>query len=141
MRRVSALPMRDRVELATMLSRLIAFRLLLVIAGFRRAHAVATRPSRADAPIRSAEHALRLAKIARLAARSGLVASPCLAACLALAWRLGRDGFDTTLHLGVRKQGGEFHAHAWLEWKGEKLLDTSDDPFASVASFGREHAS
>jgi hypothetical protein len=69
--------------------------------------------------------AVRLARLAHLAAHHGPVRGSCLPACLALARTLARLGVVTELHFGVRREGPSLQAHAWLEREGEVLLDTA----------------
>lgn len=60
--------------------------------------------------------ALRAAYAVRLAARYGLWRGNCLQRSLLLWWLLRRQGIEGSLHIGVRRQEGEFEAHAWVEW-------------------------
>jgi hypothetical protein len=47
----------------------------------------------------------------------------CLQQSLTLGWLLRRRGIDSQLRIGVRKQGGRFEAHAWVEHEGVVLYD------------------
>lgn len=59
-------------------------------------------------------------------ARWGPVRSRCLVRSLALRQLLRERGFDgAEIRFGVRMQGDEFHAHAWVELDGTVL---GDDP-------------
>jgi hypothetical protein len=40
-----------------------------------------------------------------------------------LWWMLRRQGIHGELHIGARKQGGRFEAHAWVELDGRILND------------------
>jgi hypothetical protein len=42
---------------------------------------------------------------------------------MTLWWMLRRDGVDGELHIGARKQGEKFEAHAWVELDGQVLND------------------
>lgn len=58
------------------------------------------------------------ARMARAAARRTLGRATCLEQSLALWWLLGRQGITCELRVGVRKNGEEFEAHAWVECGG-----------------------
>jgi hypothetical protein len=64
----------------------------------------------------------------RLAARSVAAAAArvapgdtCLAQALVLWWLLRRRGLDGGLRIGVRKNGEQLAAHAWIEYRGFNL--------------------
>jgi hypothetical protein len=59
------------------------------------------------------------------AARYGLVQPTCLEKSLALWWFLGRRGMASSLRIGTRKDGGRLEAHAWIEFGGSALNETS----------------
>ncbi|MBI3665495.1 MAG: lasso peptide biosynthesis B2 protein [Acidobacteria bacterium] len=65
----------------------------------------------------------RTAWLVDVAANHHVVPMRCLARSLALAWMLARRGISTQVKLGVRKDGEQFLAHAWLEWRGERVND------------------
>lgn len=46
---------------------------------------------------------------------------------------LRRRGNDAKVHIGGRKQGGEFEAHAWVECEGIALHDMDE---AEYSRFG-----
>ena len=47
----------------------------------------------------------------------------CLTQALVGEWMLKEAGFNTSLHIGIKKgEDKEFEAHAWIELNGEKLL-------------------
>lgn len=50
----------------------------------------------------------------------------CLPRSLSLWWLLRRRGIEGDLRLGVRKEGEEIKAHAWVEVGGVALNDGSD---------------
>jgi len=43
-----------------------------------------------------------------------------------LWWLLRHDGIETVLRVGVNRDGGTIHAHAWLEYRGVPLNDGED---------------
>jgi Transglutaminase-like superfamily len=61
------------------------------------------------------EHAMVTARMVRAAAWHGIGRPTCLEESLALWWLLGRRGIPVELHIGVRKTGEKFEAHAWVE--------------------------
>jgi hypothetical protein len=66
------------------------------------------------------------ARMVSIAAVHGICRSTCLDRSLAL-WALLRcQGIDSDLHLGVRKDQGNFEAHAWVEIDGRVINDTDD---------------
>ena len=42
---------------------------------------------------------------------------------LALGWLLARQGIASYLHVGIRKDGETFKAHAWVECGGATLIE------------------
>lgn len=70
----------------------------------------------------------RLAVAVRRASDYGLFAPTCLVRALALedlARRCGAE--DAVVRVGVRREGGAFEAHAWLELDGRVVGDTRDN--------------
>ncbi len=55
------------------------------------------------------------------AERHGLVHPTCLALSLTLWWLLERQGIESHLRVGIRKENGKFEAHAWVERDGAAL--------------------
>jgi Transglutaminase-like superfamily len=72
-----------------------------------------------DAQIR----ALLTAQMVHAAARNGVGDPTCLEVSLALWWLLARQGIASELRVGIRKDGGTFEAHAWVEHGGQTLND------------------
>jgi hypothetical protein len=50
----------------------------------------------------------------------------CLERSLALWWLLRLDHIEGELHIGARKKESRFEAHAWVEWNGCVVNDSSD---------------
>jgi len=79
----------------------------------------------------------RVAKIARAvdrAARRGVFRPKCLVRSLALHRMLERNGIHgSVIRIGVRRDGDELLAHAWVEHKGVTLIDSP----TAVAVFSR----
>ena len=56
----------------------------------------------------------------------------CLQVSLALVWWLESKGIETRLKIGVRKDGAELKAHAWVEYGGRVLNDRQRTPLVFV---------
>lgn len=67
-----------------------------------------------------------------VAARHHLLAMTCLRRALVLEALLAGFGFEPVLRLGVRRQGGAFEAHAWVELGGAPV-SSGGDPAESYA--------
>ena len=80
-----------------------------------------------SADIERMPEARRLALAVVRAARFGLFRPQCLVRSVALSRMLERRGIEGALVLvGVRRQAGEFLAHAWVEYGGETLGDADE---------------
>ncbi len=66
------------------------------------------------------------ARLVDAAARHGPYRATCLPRSLALWWLLRRRGVAADLRIGVRKEDGQFQAHAWVESCGLVLNDGAD---------------
>lgn len=66
------------------------------------------------------------AHMVNAADRHGLVHPSCLVKSLTLWWLLGRQGITSQLRVGVRKEGGSFEAHAWVEREGMALNEPEE---------------
>jgi Transglutaminase-like superfamily len=69
------------------------------------------------------ETALRAVRAVRSVELHGPTTPNCLERSLTLWWLLRRDGVEAELHIGARKQGAQFEAHAWVELRGQVLND------------------
>jgi hypothetical protein len=103
----------------------------LALFGFRRVHAVMARwPRPRYVPARTANDALErarsAARVVTIAAGRGPVRATCLRRSLLLWWLLRWDGIETILRVGVNREGGSLHAHAWVEYGGTPLNDAED---------------
>jgi hypothetical protein len=108
---------------------LIAFGLRL--AGLRRMQTLLARLAPLDpVPGSAVEGALpqatATARWVKAAAINGPYRATCLPQALAVWWLLRRRGITSDLRLGVRKAGGSFEAHAWVEHAGLVLNDPQD---------------
>jgi transglutaminase superfamily protein len=66
------------------------------------------------------------AHMVNAADRHGLVHPSCLVKSLALWWLLGWHGIPSQLRVGVRKEGGNLEAHAWVEREGIALNEPEE---------------
>ena len=68
-----------------------------------------------------------ISRAVAIAGNHGLFKANCLKQSLLLWWLLARRGIATELKLGTQKSPQEtFNAHAWVEYKGEALGNSSD---------------
>ena len=72
------------------------------------------------------EMAGRAVRAVRSVELHGPVTPNCLERSMTLWWILRREGVEGELHIGARKEGGTFKAHAWVELGGEILNDSAD---------------
>ena len=71
------------------------------------------------------EEAQDMAWIVNIAATRGPFKARCLTRSLALLALLHRTGIPAHLQLGLRKNGDDFGAHAWVELQGIPLNDSA----------------
>ena len=65
--------------------------------------------------------------------------STCLGRALATSRLLARNGYKSTLHIGVRRTAGELEAHAWVEYDGRAIVDTGEAlHFTRLCSWGKK---
>jgi Transglutaminase-like superfamily len=93
--------------------------------GFRATQAALQRfVSNSDTRNKSSnafERARLTAHMVYAAERHGLFRPTCLALSLTLWWLLERQGIESHLRVGIRKEDGKFEAHAWVERDGAAL--------------------
>ena len=77
------------------------------------------------------------ARMVRAAARHGLGQPSCLEESLTLWWLLARQGIDSEIRIGVRKESSCFEAHAWVESVGI-ALNEPDGRHKHYAAFDSE---
>jgi len=78
-----------------------------------------------------------IARAVRVAAQHGIYQANCLERSLVLRWLLARQGIESEIRFGARKEDGEFEAHAWVECCGVPLNEVRNvheqfRPFESV---------
>jgi Transglutaminase-like superfamily len=69
--------------------------------------------------------ALPTAEMVKVAARHGIYHANCLDQSLVLWWLLARQGIESDLRFGARKDDG-FEAHAWVEVEGVPVNESRD---------------
>jgi hypothetical protein len=111
---------RELALLAAALVLLARVRLALWLLPWRRMPAGAQPSHRMPPPRFSID---RLEWAIRRASRAVPYAT-CLTQAVALHHLLRRQGYGATVQIGVRKEGGQFAAHAWVECNGAPLLSS-----------------
>jgi hypothetical protein len=100
----------------------------LRILGFQRYQSWMTKwPRRNHGAVGDAELAAKqAARMVAVAARYSPLGRTCLPQALVLSFLLQRMGLNGDLRIGVRQEGDELKAHAWIERHGQALNDTAD---------------
>jgi hypothetical protein len=124
-----ALSIRDRLNLL-----LYSVLLLLVDAGLRSMGYRRLRASLAAHPqhltkypgneVEAIEVSRHVSYLVTVAARHGLLQPSCLRQSLLIWWLLRRKGIPTDLRIGVKKQGVQLYAHAWIRLGNEIINDS-----------------
>lgn len=68
---------------------------------------------------------VRLHALVAIAGRHQLISADCLHRSLALLYLLHRRGISAQLRLGVRREERKLEAHAWVEWKGQPVGEST----------------
>lgn len=82
-----------------------------------------------------AERARAIARVVGVVAGRGPVHATCLRRALLLSWILRREGIASALRIGVRREGDELLAHAWVEHDGIPLGEA--EPALRYSAFDR----
>lgn len=120
MTRFRHLRTRDFGLLAAALALLPLTALRLRVAGFTRR----TDAAAADLPPRDGETEIVRATAHMVAAAAHFYRASCLPQSITLQSLLRRQGIATRLCVGVRKDAGVLAAHAWVEYRGQPLIDS-----------------
>jgi len=88
-----------------------------------------------EAPQDAMQTANSIARMVAIAARHGLYRANCLKRSLLTWWLLQRRGIAAELNIGVNNDDGDFNAHAWVEYRGNTLVE-ADDVTEKYSSFG-----
>jgi hypothetical protein len=78
--------------------------------------------------------AIRAVRAVRSVELHGPTNPNCLECSMTLWWLLRRDGIDGKLHIGARKEGARFEAHAWVEL-GMQVLNDGAEVYQHFARF------
>lgn len=128
-RKFLRLARRERVLLVGAILLLPVTALGLRLAGFRRWQRALSNLSpegRALAAGDPLEQARRTARVVGIAVRRGFYRANCLPQSLVLWFLLRRQGIESDLRIGVRKNANQCEAHAWVECLGQVLNDSED---------------
>jgi hypothetical protein len=127
--RLRELTGRERALLATALVLLHLTAVGMRLMGFQRCQAWLARwgTARKRNAVPDAEDAARQAtQMVAVAARYSLFGKTCLPQAMVLSFLLQRMGLNGDLRIGVRQDGDELKAHAWIERHGQVLNDSTD---------------
>jgi hypothetical protein len=131
-RKFIELSARERLLLSQSLVLLPFAALALSVMGLGRYQRLIDRFSRGSEPdVARDERSLRdqVRKTARLveaAGRYGPYRARCLPQSLTLWWLLRRQGVESKVRFGARKNGRRIEAHAWVEFEGTPVNDSTD---------------
>lgn len=104
------------VILLPVVARLLRYR------GFRRTEQLLARMSRNPVAQDSNEKVRRTARLVSIAAKRGLYDAQCLEQAVTLWWMLGLMGVESTIRMGIYKNGDQVEAHAWVLHDDEVVL-------------------
>lgn len=123
-----ALPGSQRLMLLQALVALPMMALGLRMFGVRRmiAFAEGDAAQRADDETEDRGIVQAASRLVAAAARHGPYRASCLPVSLTLKRMLRQRGIATDLRIGVATEGGALDAHAWLEYRGQPLIDGPD---------------
>ena len=113
----------DRLLLIRAFVLVSAVRIGLGVLPYRTVHRLAECPvaPRAMTPGEERQSLRRIVGAVEAMSRRLLGDKPCLTQALAAQRILRQEGIDSTLRIGVAKDGQELLAHAWLE-RGDRVL-------------------
>jgi hypothetical protein len=100
--------------------------LLLRVIGWRRLEWVGTRLTGSRSRAVSSLDAAAVDHLVRAAAARSRPPSTCLSRSLTLSFLLRRQGIENELCIGVRRDDGQFEAHAWVEHLGQPVNEAQD---------------
>src|SRR5687767_14995405 len=131
-RKFIGLSARERILLSQSLALLPLAALALRVMGLRNYQIVMDKLSRGSRlPGEVDDRKLRdqVRKTARLVAAArkyGPYRAKCLPESLTLWWLLRRQGIESQIRFGARKNDRRMEAHAWVEFEGTPLNDSTD---------------
>ena len=95
---------------------------LLKHRGFRKTEQLLARFSRTPGPGQSRDRVLGTARLVSIAADRGPFNAQCLEQAITLWWMLGLMGIESTIRMGIYKNGDLVEAHAWVLYEEEIVL-------------------
>jgi hypothetical protein len=132
LRKFLARPLTDKALLVRALVFVCIVRLGLWVLPYRTVHRLIIRPVSPRTEGRSwqeeSERRRRIVQSVESISRRILKERPCLTQALVAQRFLNQEGFETTLRIGVAKEGHELLAHAWLERGGRVVTGGSTSP-------------
>lgn len=105
-------------------------RLGLHLLPFNRLRGFVERPRASEAS--NTPETDRVVWAVRAIARRTLGDKPCLVQALSTMWMLRETGDQGVLRIGVKRENGEFAAHAWLERGGDIIIGGRSSPHRYV---------
>jgi hypothetical protein len=126
LRAISRLTLRDSYDLFLASSLLAALKVVIFFAGFRAARKLAARRFLSLSRTMQDElnEATRIARFAAIVAR--IFGARCLTRSLMLQWLLLLYGIQSSLVIGVERVIAGLDAHAWIEVRGQLLIDDAN---------------
>lgn len=139
-KRFCALPIQEQTLFVKAVASLTLFGVLLRVVSFRRLLQSLNRGQSSCGTSNSLLPPTRVAFLVEVAVRYALPHPSCLTRSLALMWLLRRQSSQSELYIGVKKECGNFEAHAWVSHAGEVLNDRPDvgDHFATFQTFDKK---
>jgi transglutaminase superfamily protein len=137
LQKFAALPPRRRALVLKASFVVAGYRLALTTLPFRWVRSGAARTGRAKGARRVGRCSPEELTWAVAAASRRVPRATCLTQALALQALLGREGYESDLHIGVAKApDGAFEAHAWLASGGRVLIGGGVERFTPLVSIG-----
>jgi hypothetical protein len=124
MRKLRRLSSAERGLLLNASRLLVLYRVALWVLPWRRL--AVSRPSAGS--VRAARFSVERLEWAVRTAQLRIPRATCLSQALALNHLLAREGYASSIHIGVAKtKGAKFEAHAWVEHDGVTLLSSASE--------------
>jgi hypothetical protein len=124
MRKLRRLSSAERGLLLNATLLLVLYRVALWVLPWRRL--AVSRPSAGTS--RAARFSVERVEWAVRAVGRRIPRATCLSQALALHHLLAREGYASSIHIGVAKEvGAKFEAHAWVEHDGVTLLSSASE--------------
>jgi Transglutaminase-like superfamily len=121
-RKLFQLPLRELLVLIQAVLLLSVVRIALRFTTVARLKNVKSIPLSCASGLRAQD----ISRMVQIAAEHGFGPARCLERSLVLHWFLSRQGVDSRILVGTRKENGQVEAHAWVEINGVPLNDHED---------------